>query len=87
MKKLWLRLSHLQTHLSVRRLEADIHPDNKASAALLAKLGLNILNSVRWVDFPIHVLPFIAHERCIITSFIKRHVIGAVLSVSLYLTY
>lgn len=32
-------ITYLQTHLSVRRLEADIHPDNKASAALLAKLG------------------------------------------------
>ncbi|XTD82106.1 GNAT family N-acetyltransferase [Proteus vulgaris] len=32
-------IDYLQTHLAVRRLEADIHPDNKASAALLAKLG------------------------------------------------
>lgn len=32
-------IEYLQTHLSIRRLEADIHPDNKASAALLAKLG------------------------------------------------
>lgn len=32
-------IEFLQVHLSVRRLEADIHPDNKASAALLTKLG------------------------------------------------
>lgn len=32
-------IEYLHTNLSVRRLEADIHPDNKASAALLAKLG------------------------------------------------
>lgn len=32
-------IDYLQTYLSVRRLEADIHPSNKASAALLEKLG------------------------------------------------
>lgn len=32
-------IDYLQTYLSVRRLEADIHPNNKASGALLEKLG------------------------------------------------
>lgn len=30
-------IDYLRTHLSIRRLEADIHPDNQASRALLTK--------------------------------------------------
>lgn len=32
-------IDYLHTHLAIRRLEADIHPNNKASAALLNTLG------------------------------------------------
>lgn len=44
-------IDYIHTHLSIRRLEADIHPDNKASAALLNKLGFEqegVLKQ-RWV--------------------------------------
>lgn len=32
-------IDYLQTHLAVRRLEADIHPDNKASVSFISEIG------------------------------------------------